>query len=152
MIQIMENLYLGNREHALDHGRLVETGITHVVNCAHELPNYHEGLFLYHAMEMTDPDLAFHERIGAACTFIDEGRATGKVLVHCYAAVSRSPATILAYLCHKGDTLEGAARRLAAVVWTCPDATFLKQLARAQAIEYRVGQFERLADILVGRR
>ena len=152
MIQIMENLYLGSREDALDHGRLVATDITHIVNCAHELPNYHEGLFLYHAMEMTDPDPNFHERIGAACTFIDEGRATGKVLVHCFAAVSRSPSTILAYLCHKGDTLEEAARRLAAVAWTYPDVTFLKQLVRLQALEYRIEQYERLSDILVGRR
>ncbi len=152
MMQIMENLYLGNREHALDLHRLRATGITHIVNCAHELPNYHEGVFHYHAMRMTDPDPAFHERIGAACGFIDEGRATGKVLVHCFAAVSRSPSTILAYLCHRGDTLEGAARRLASVAWTYPDVTFLKQLARFQALEYEIEQYELLGDILVGRR
>ena len=152
MIQIMENLYLGNRGHAEDRDRLLATGITHIVNCAEELPNYHEGQFLYHAMEMTDPDPTFHARIGPVCGFIDEGRATGKVLVHCFAAISRSPSTILAYLCHQGDTLEEAARRLAAIVWTSPDVTFLKQLVRSQALEYRIEQYELLSDILVGRR
>ena len=152
MIEIMENLYLGNQQHAQDHGRLAAAGITHIVNCTQELPNYHAGRFHYHAMQMTDPDPAFHERIGAACTFIDEGRASGKVLVHCFAAVSRSPSTILAYLCHRGDTLEEAARRLAAIVWTCPDTTFLRQIARFRAMEYKIEQFERIGDILVGRR
>ena len=152
MVEVMENLYLGADIHAKDHSRLVATGITHIVNCAHELPNYHEGHFRYHAMRMTDPDPAFHERIAAACGFIDEGRASGKVLVHCFAAVSRSPSTILAYLCHRGDTLEEAARRLASVAWTYPDVTFLKQLVRIQALEYRIEQYELLGDILVGRR
>jgi atypical dual specificity phosphatase len=152
MFEIMGNLYLGNHQHAQDHGRLVATGITHIVNCAGELPNYHEGRFHYHAMRMTDPDPVFHERIGAACAFIDEGRVSGKVFVHCFAAVSRSPSTILAYLCHRGDSLEEAARRLAAIVWTCPDTTFLQQLARFHALEYRIEEFERLSDILVGRR
>ena len=152
MIEIMENLYLGNREHARDDGRLVAAGITHIVNCTAELPNYHEERFHYHAMQMTDPDPTFHDRISAACTFIDEGRKSGKVLVHCFAAVSRSPSTILAYLCHQGDTLEQAASRLAAIVWTSPDVTFLQQLARFLAVDRPVEDFDRLGDILVGRR
>lgn len=152
MIEIVEKLYLGNRQHAEDHGALVATGITHIVNCADELPNYHEGRFVYHAMRMADPDPDFHQRIGPACAFIDEGRASGKVLVHCFAAVSRSPSTILAYLLHRGDTLEEAARRLAAVVWTCPAKTFLEQLARFRAQEQETHDFEGLSDILCGRR
>jgi atypical dual specificity phosphatase len=152
MIEIVENLYLGNRAHAQDHGVLVATGITHIVNCAGELPNYHEGRFVYHSMGMSDPDPDVLERIGPACAFIDEGRASGKVLVHCFAAVSRSPSTILAYLLHQGDTLEDAARRLAALVWTCPDRTFLEQLGRFRALEQQIHDFEKLGDILCGRR
>ena len=151
MIEIVENLYLGNRQHAEDHGALVTTGITHIVNCAHELPNYHEGRFVYHAMRMTDPDPNFHQRIDPACAFIDEGRASGKVLVHCFAAISRSPSTIIAYLCHRGDTLDEAARRLAAVVWTSPDPTFLRQLSRRLDVMLKIEDYERLSDILCGR-
>ena len=152
MIEIMENLYLGNREHARDQDRLRAIGITHIVNCTEELPNYHEDAFRYHAMRMTDPDPCFHERIGAACSFIDEGRASGKVLVHCFAAISRSPSTILAYLCHRGDTLEDAARKMAAVVWTSPDLMFLEEIARALGSEIESEECSRISDILVGRR
>ena len=152
MIEIVDNLYLGNRGHAQDFNALVATGITHIVNCTEELPNYYEGRFAYHAMRMSDPDPDFHERIGPACAFIDEGRAAGKVLVHCFAAVSRSPSTILAYLLHRGKTLEEAVRRLAALVWTCPDKTFLEQLGRFRALEQQIHDFEKLGDILCGRR
>jgi protein-tyrosine phosphatase len=152
MILIMDNLYLGNRESARDLRRLQTVGITHIVNCAEELFNYHEGKFHYHSMCMQDPDPAFASLIEATCRFIDEGRQSGKVLVHCFAGVSRSPSTILAYLCHHGHTLDEAARHLADIVWTNPDISFLVQLARHHALEYEPEQFEGLTYILLGRR
>jgi hypothetical protein len=129
MIQIVEGMYLGNRESARDRQRLEAAGVTHIVNCTEELPNYHEGHFTYLAMKMLDPDPEFRKHIPGVCAFIDDARRQGKVLVHCFASISRSPAVVLTYLCHLGDTLEKAAERLAAIVWTSPDQIFLAQIA-----------------------
>jgi hypothetical protein len=129
MIQIVEGLYLGNRESARDLKRLKAAGITHIVNCTEELPNYHEGHFTYLAMKLLDPDPEYRKHIPNVCAFIDEARREGKVLVHCFASISRSPTVVLTYLCHLGDPLERAAERLAAIVWTSPDRIFLSQIA-----------------------
>jgi hypothetical protein len=152
MIKVLEGLYLGNREDARDRRRLEEAGITHVVNCTEELPNYHEGAFEYLALKMLDPDPTFHTRIERCCAFIDEARRDGKsVLVHCFAAISRSPAVVLTYLCHQGEPLDRAAIRLAEVVWTNPDLLFLRQLVDHLGVEYSDAYLERLACVLQGR-
>src|SRR4051794_3834100 len=133
MNRIIEGLFLGNREDARDLARIEMAGIAHVVNCAIELPNYHEGALTYLALRLHDPDPAFRDRIAPTCALIDAVRAKGEgVLVHCFAAISRSPSMVLAYLCHLGSSLEQAARKLGAITWTDPDLLFLKQLA-----EYR---------------
>src|SRR6478672_2298807 len=129
MIQILEGLYLGNRESARDLRRLEEAGITHIINCTEELPNYHEGRFIYLSMKLLDPDSGFRRHIPGVCAFIDDARRQGNVLVHCFASISRSPSVVLTYLCHLGDPLEQAAERLAGIVWTSPDPIFLAQLA-----------------------
>lgn len=152
MIRIVEGLYLGNREAARDLRRLREAGITHVVNCSTELPNYHEGCFEYLALDLTDPDPTMHAQIGPACAFIDAARRRrGRVLVHCFAGVSRSPSVVLAYLCHLGDTLEEAADRLGAVVWTDPDLLFLRQVAEHFGEETDSERLLRLSCTLLGR-
>ena len=121
----------GNRPHDPDPGRplwatarrrqlasAAQAGITHIVNCTDELPNYHEDQFVYLAMKMFDPDPCFTNTFPDVCRFIDDGRRQGKVLVHCFASISRSPAVVLTYLCHLGDPLRRAAERLAGIVWT----------------------------------
>src|SRR5262245_30065364 len=151
MRQVLEGLYLGSVESARDLTRLRASGITHVVNCAEELPNYHEDAFTYLALRLADPDPRMHQHFEPACAFIDEGRQRGRVLVHCFAAISRSPTIVLAYLCHRGDTLEGAARRLAAVTWTNPDWLFLRQLARHRDEAVGERELTRWTNILLGR-
>lgn len=152
MIRVLDGLYLGNIEDARDLPRLAEAGVTHVVNCAHELPNYHEGCLQYLALGLHDPDPRMIDCFDAAWRFIDEGRAkNGGVLVHCFAAVSRSPAVVLSYLCHLGTTLEEAAERLGALVWTDPDLLFLRQLMNRLGEEYAAERLVRLSCTLVGR-
>jgi hypothetical protein len=153
MIQILEGLYLGNRESACDRARLKAAGITHIVNCADELPCFHQGEFVYLALKLRDPDEGFHRHILRSCAFIDEARrGGGRVLVHCFAAVSRSPAVVLAYLCHLGEELEAAARRLGAIVWTAPDLLFLRQLATHLGAERTHEQLDAVLEVLLGRR
>jgi predicted protein tyrosine phosphatase len=151
MIQIVEGLFLGDREAACNRARLERAGITHIVNCADELPCYHEEAFTYLALRLHDPDPYLHRRLAEACAFIDAGRRQGKVLVHCFAAVSRSPAVVLAYLCHQGEPLPQAARRLAALILTNPDPIFLRQLAEHFGADGAEEELERLEMILLGR-
>src|SRR5262245_24790217 len=122
MIEILEGLYLGDYETARNLVLLRKTGITHIVNCAEELPNFHEGSFEYLALKLRDPDPGMHMHFRSTCLFIDEARKkNGRVLVHCYAAISRSPSIVLSYLCHLGETMEVAGGRLGKIVWTDPD-------------------------------
>ena len=152
MIQILEGLFLGNREAVRDLSRLRKAGITHIVNCTDELPNYHEEHFIYLAMKLFDPDPCFHQHIPAVCHFIDDGRRQGRVLVHCFASISRSPAVVLSYLCHLGDPLERAAERLAEIVWTSPDRIFLAQLAEHLGESCTDHKLRQLEFTLQGRK
>ncbi|MFO0877660.1 MAG: dual specificity protein phosphatase [Gemmataceae bacterium] len=152
MIEIVDGLYLGNREAARDLRRLRVGGITHIVNCAEELPNYFEGQFNYLALRLLDPDPQLAERLPEALRFIDEARRErGKVLVHCYAAVSRSPSVMLAYLCHVGRTLEEAAAHLGNVVWSDPDWLFLRQIAQHHDETCDEPRLQCLSELLQGR-
>ena len=153
MRRIVEGLYLGNREDARDLGRLERAGVTHVVNCAEELPNYHEGTLTYLALGLRDPDPAFRGCIERTCAFIDGARAEGKgVLVHCFAGISRSPSMVLAYLCHLGDSLEQAVKRLGAAAWTDPDVLFLKQLAEHEGTAVTDRELMQMSFVLTGRK
>jgi hypothetical protein len=153
MIEIVEGLYLGNREAARDLRRLRQAGITHIVNCAVELPNYHEGQFVYLPLGLSDPDPELNTYLPSVFSFIDDARrAGGRVLVHCFAAISRSPSVVLAYLCHLGDPLEEAARKLGAVVWCDPDVLHLEQLARHLGLGYAEPDLVRLSYVLQGRK
>jgi protein-tyrosine phosphatase len=151
VIKIIDGLYLGNREGAQERRQLLESGITHILNCTQELPCYHPGEFTYLQLHLLDPDPRLEERLDQCCAFIDEGRRNGKVLVHCFAAVSRSPSVVLAYLIHQGDTLEEAADRLGRTVWTFPDTLFLKQLARRHGLRWDEELRDRLEQALLGR-
>jgi len=108
MYKILPELYLGDELDSRDRERLEEYGITHIVNCAYEVSSPFSRYFIYLNLELSDPDHAFHYCIPDFCEFIDAGRQEGAVLVHCRMGLSRSPATILAYLCHLGISLDEA--------------------------------------------
>lgn len=153
MISVIDRLYLGNREMAKDLRRLKEAGVTHIVNCAEELPNYHPRDFRYLALKLKDPDIGLQANLRGISSFIDEGRREGSVLVHCFAGVSRSPAVVLAYLCHHtGELLPAAAKRLAAAAWTNPDLLFLWQIAEHLGTPMPPAELEAISRLLSGRR
>ena len=113
---------------------LTGAGITHVLNCAREVPCSYRGEFRYWHLRLTDPDQAFQDEIERICRFIRRGRRAGGVLVHCAAGLSRSAAAVVAYLCSRGKRLDEALdllrRRVgeAEVDFVEPDASFLVQL------------------------
>lgn len=134
MWRIRRKLYLGDLHTARDRDYLEHLGITHILNCAWDIPCFHRGRFRYFHLKLTDPDPEFHEYIEKICRFIHMGRRAGGVLVHCRAGLSRSPSAILAYLCNRGISLERALEILrrgtgeSVAEFIEPDASFLEQI------------------------
>jgi hypothetical protein len=134
MWMILRNLYLGDRRDAYDKPFLHDLGITHIVNCAWEVPCWYRRSFKYLQLRLTDPDPEFQDHIARVCKFIHRGRKQGAVLVHCVAGLSRSPSMIVAYLCSRGKTVDEALRLLRRGVgeddgsFIEPHASFLEQI------------------------
>jgi hypothetical protein len=146
MWQIKRGLFLGNAPAAHDRCLLLGLGITHVLNCAREIPCWYRTDFRYLHLKMTDPDPSFLEHIERICQFIHRGRKAGGVLVHCRAGISRSPSAILAYLCRRGMGLEEALELIRRRVreleheYIEPDPSFLAQIELY--LEDREGDWE----------
>ena len=134
MWRIARGLFLGDRRDAHDRDLLAGLGVTHILNCAREVPCWYRRDFRYCHLKLTDPDPEFHEYIEKFCKFIHRGRRAGGVLVHCRAGLSRSPSAVLAYLCWRGKRLPEALELLRKRVGEAdgffiePDASFLEQL------------------------
>src|SRR5262249_7207363 len=93
-----------------------------------------------------------HEHFERVWKFIHDARGkNGRVLVHCFAAISRSPAVVLSYLCHLGDNVDDAATKLGATVWTDPDLLFIRQLMDHLGEEYSAERLTRISCTLIGR-
>jgi hypothetical protein len=149
--EVLPDLFLGDRGDACDRDRLRRRGITHIVNCSKELPCPFEGELKYLWLRMDDPDPGFGEKMPAFCEFIDAGREQGKVMVHCTGGVSRSPAVILAYLCHLTGSLEQATDRLSRAVQTGIDEDFFYPLVRFHDGELSAAKIKALQQKLLGR-
>lgn len=52
--RILPNLYLGNAKHAFDLAQLHRHGVTHIVNAADDVPNYHPSMFCYKNLHVAD--------------------------------------------------------------------------------------------------
>jgi hypothetical protein len=133
MWRILPNVYLGDAQDACNRALLEHCGITHILNCASEVPCTFGRGFRYLHLELTDPDPTFADHIPEICRFIRAGRRRGAVLVHCRMGLSRSPAAILAYLCSRGRTLRQGFRLLQKGVeedadFAEPNEAFLEQL------------------------
>ena len=106
---IKDNVFLGQDTDAKNLSALQAAGVTHILNCAVELSCYHPTEFTYFHLPLRDPDVTFGAIIPSACEFLDNALQSGRALVHCRGALSRSPSIILAYLCHQGLKLPDAA-------------------------------------------
>ena len=129
MWSICDNLFLGEESDALDQSVLEGAGVTHIVNCAREIPCPFASEYTYLHLRLSDPDDQFIDHIADSAEFISRAVSDGTVLVHCKGGVSRSPSVILAYFCFSGLTLKDAAIHLGSVVPTRPNDIFLYQLA-----------------------
>jgi protein-tyrosine phosphatase len=152
MWEILPDLFLGDEGDASDRERLRQRGITHIVNCSRELPCHFDDEFVYLWLRMDDPDPDFGEKIPTICKFLDNACSCGcGVMVHCTGAVSRSPAVILAYLCHLEGSLEKAVDRLSRAVPTGIDEIFFYPLARYHGGELTATDIKAFQQKLLGR-
>ncbi|CAD8175336.1 unnamed protein product [Paramecium octaurelia] len=107
--EIIENqLYLGNSNHANNLKALNLLGITHVVNCAREIPNYFSDVlqenkkflkyFQVPVLDLEEEPISDH--FDEAYIFINEALSNqhNKVLVHCAQGKSRSATIVIMFL------------------------------------------------------
>ena len=113
--KIMDGLYISGIEGAKDYMTLQRARVTHILNMAgpsvydhHRAggreKSYFPQLFVYKIITSYDkPEQDLLQYFPETSLFIQKGRMSGGILVHCHAGVSRSVAVIMAYMI---DTLK----------------------------------------------
>jgi protein-tyrosine phosphatase len=132
--EVYPGLYLGNAAFASDADLLTGLGITHIVNCAKEVPDYFKGDFNFEYLHLMLDDIP-NENITRffelSRKFIKESLDNRKiVLVHCWAGISRSVTVVIYYLV---KTLGISVKDALEMVRKCrpvanPNPGFIKQL------------------------
>jgi atypical dual specificity phosphatase len=128
-------LYLGPVSATSNDAFLKRQDITHVLSIGKSPASHFEGI-TYERLSLTDEeDSSISAAVDKACDVIDAvAVAKGNVLVHCSAAISRSPTIVAAYLMKRqGMTLRDSLMRLVdARGVVSPNPGFLRQLAEME--------------------
>lgn len=100
--EIVPGVFLGSWKEACHLDLLLNMGITHILNCS-GLKNMYPEKFEYMKIDIEDDENTniakyFNKANRFICNTLVK---KGKVLVHCFAGVSRSPTLILAFLIRK---------------------------------------------------
>lgn len=96
-------LFLGSVNDAKEKEQMQVRGITHVLNCADDVDNFHPKHFEYMRLDVKDQgeDEGISRTFEAAFAFLERvEQEGGRVLVHCLAGINRSPTIVIAYLVH----------------------------------------------------
>lgn len=129
-------IIIGDRADAKSRAALVKKGVTHVLNTAKSLPNYHESHFLYCKLKMQDSATEeLDPHLERAFDFLDAARKLDAFcMVHCIAGVSRSVSVVMAYLVVRREhTLLQASRAVKKHrPLASPNDSFLFQLAQLE--------------------
>lgn len=132
--QIYPRIFLGPCSSASNASFLTTNSVTHILSIG-STPNTHLPNLEYQRLPLTDsPSSSITQVVEAATAFIDTALAsrndTGVILLHCSAAVSRSPTVLVAYLMKRhGLSLKAALGRVVlARSSVSPNAGFLAQL------------------------
>lgn len=109
---ILSNLYLGNFENAKSMKWLIDHKVTHILNCAKELPDLYRYNFNYCNLYLDDiPEQDIHNGLLVSFEFLNKVFRDPKnvVLVHCMMGISRSSSMVIYYLMKsKGWTYDQA--------------------------------------------
>lgn len=147
---IFSHIYLGPRT-AASPAFISNHGITHVLSAGSTPPST-VSTVSYNRVALSDSTSSSIEAVSEkADAFIDAAKS-GKILVHCSAAVSRSPTIVTAYLMKKhGMTLKEALGLIVrARPPACPNAGFLAQLKELEFKLYGVSSLD--VDLLPAKR
>jgi hypothetical protein len=132
--KITDKIYLGDFRAADSRELLLGHGITHIINCAKDIPEVYPDTFKYLSLNLKDnnrQDLT--EAICVSLGFINEA---DRVFIHCKQGVSRSASIVIAYLIkEKQMTFDTALENILAVR-NCvnPNNGFEAQLRRLEEI------------------
>lgn len=100
MHRINENIYLGDVTGASNKFMLKRNNITHILTVAQGIYPKFRGQFNYKLINILDSPSANLKKFWPECiSFIKQAiQSGGNILVHCFAGVSRSASTVIAYL------------------------------------------------------
>lgn len=132
--RVLRALYLGSYHNAaLCRDGLRAMGVTHVLTVGCDMRQPHDDAFRYHLVVLPDaPDAPIARHFGECIAFIGAAlrEPRGRVLVHCYAGVSRSATVVMAYLmATAGMTYPEAHEHVRkARHFVCPNHGFRRQL------------------------
>lgn len=123
--QVDANIFIGNDEAALDIDWLKSKGITRIINCAMEIPNYHQPLIRYLRLDLADgqnemaPVDDLYRVAEPAYRYIIntiKRDPNTKFLIHCKMGISRSASIVVYYLMRsKGLSYDRALEQLKGV-------------------------------------
>ena len=95
---IIDNIYLGDFRTADDINLLKEYNITHIINCAFNLPNRFPNEITYKRLDLRDePNQPIIEKLEEAYEFIKENKDKN-IFVHCVFGKSRSSSVVIFYI------------------------------------------------------
>ena len=95
---IIDNIYLGDFRTADNIDILKEHNITHIINCAFNLPNKFPEQITYKRLDLRDePDQPIIEKLEEAYQFIKENKDKN-IFVHCVFGKSRSASVVIFYI------------------------------------------------------
>ena len=100
MTEIIDGLFLGNFEDARNEPFLSSNRITHILSAAKEISPFVLDKYTYLHIKLKDKEnFELTPFLDQAVAFIHKAIKTGgRVLVHCYAGVSRSASLVIAFL------------------------------------------------------
>jgi len=97
--EVLPNLYFGSQDPAADYDILTSYGITHILNVASHCAISFPDDFTYLKLDILDvPTTDICTYFAECFPFIDSGRESGQVFVHCNAGVSRAASIVIGYL------------------------------------------------------
>ncbi|KAM9197928.1 dual specificity protein phosphatase 13B isoform 4-T4 [Dugong dugon] len=146
--EVWPNLFLGDAYAARDKNKLIQLGVTHIVNAAAGKFQVDTGVKFYRGMPLEYYGIEADDNpfFDLSVYFLPVARyirtalsvPQGRVLVHCAMGVSRSATLVLAFLmiC-ENMTLVEAIKVVQAHRDICPNSGFLQQL---QVLDNRLGR------------
>lgn len=98
--QVLSYLYLGSEWNASNRDELLENNVGYILNITQEIDNFFPEDFVYKNIRLYDvAGSCLSAYFNETYDFIEEARKQGKsCLVHCKMGISRSAATVIAYL------------------------------------------------------